>query len=63
MRVAHVLLLHVGGVLALQRAGDQRGVELLQLRLDLVDAVEQEGEDELSDVRLRISKVTKSKTF
>ena len=43
VRVAHVLLLHVGSVLALQRAGDQRSVELLQLRLDLVDAAKWEG--------------------
>ena len=38
VRVAHVLLLHVGRVLPLQRPRDQRRVELLQLGLDLVDA-------------------------
>ena len=37
VRVAHVLLLHVGRVLALQRTGDQRRVELLQLGLALVE--------------------------
>ena len=42
VRVAHVLLLHVGRVLTLQRARDQRRVEVLQLGLDLVDAGRQE---------------------